>query len=243
MTVKSLTATGCALLLAALALPARTQVPAQAPAGGLQSLEAVQTAAERALRRQIGAQLSGVTLRAIGPDARLRLHACESALETWAQPPRGNQARALVRVSCTVGAPWTLNVPVEIRRQVDVLVLRRAVARGETLAPSDVIAQKRVVSALSSPFVARIEDLAGRPTRRPLPQGTAVTAEALSVALLIHRGQAVTLTASTAGFEVRAPGRALADAAASQRLRVQNLNSLKVIEGVAESEGVVRVTP
>ena len=49
--------------------------------------------------------------------------------------------------------------------------------------------------------------------------------------------------ASAGGIEVRAPGRALADASASQRLRVQNLASLKVIEGVAESDAVVRVTP
>jgi flagella basal body P-ring formation protein FlgA len=48
---------------------------------------------------------------------------------------------------------------------------------------------------------------------------------------------------ATGGIEVRAPGRALADASASQRVRVQNLASLKVIEGVAESDAVVRVTP
>ena len=70
-----------------------------------------------------------------------------------------------------------------------------------------------------------------------------LSADALSAALLIHRGQEVTLTASANGFEVRAPGRALADAAAQQRVRVQNLLSLKVVEGVADSEGVVRVTP
>ncbi len=39
---------------------------------------------------------------------------------------------------------------------------------------------------------------------------------------------------SMGGIEIRAPGRALADATASQRLRVQNLESLKVVEGVAE---------
>jgi flagella basal body P-ring formation protein FlgA len=44
------------------------------------------------------------------------------------------------------------------------------------------------------------------------------------------------------GIEVRAPGLALADAPAQGRVRVQNLNSLKVIEGVADTEGVVRVT-
>jgi flagella basal body P-ring formation protein FlgA len=88
-----------------------------------------------------------------------------------------------------------------------------------------------------------MEDLTGRPTRRALSEGTALTADALMPALLIHRGQGVTLAASSGGIEVRAPGRALADATANQRLRVQNLDSLKVVEGVAESTGVVRVSP
>ena len=35
----------------------------------------------------------------------------------------------------------------------------------------------------------------------------------------------------------------MADAAATQRIRVQNLDSLKVVAGVAESDGVVRVSP
>jgi flagellar basal body P-ring formation protein FlgA len=134
-------------------------------------------------------------------------------------------------------------VPVDIRREVEVLTLRRPVARGETLAATDVVSQKRVLAGLGSPYVARVEDLAGRLTRRPLAEGTALTADALSAALLIHRGQTVTLAASTGGIEIRATGRAMADAAASQRIRVQNLDSLKVVEGVAESDGVVRVSP
>jgi flagella basal body P-ring formation protein FlgA len=35
----------------------------------------------------------------------------------------------------------------------------------------------------------------------------------------------------------------MADAAADQRVRVRNLNSLKIIEGVADTAGVVRVNP
>ncbi|HKU89237.1 MAG TPA: flagellar basal body P-ring formation chaperone FlgA [Steroidobacteraceae bacterium] len=244
MAVKALSVF-CVLVVAGVA-PAQGQVRSAAVAEtppGLQSLAAVRSAAERALRRQIDPQLGGVTLNAVALDTRLRLAACPNALDTLAQPPRGNQARALVRVSCSGAVTWTLNVPVEIRRELDVLVLKRAVARGEILGAADVVAQKRQVASLTSPYVGRVADLAGRPTRRPLPEGMPVTAEALSAALLIKRGQAVTLTASTAGFEVRAPGRALADASASQRLRVQNLDSLKVVEGIAESEGVVRVSP
>lgn len=236
MPVKSLTVCCCLWLLG-------SSLEARAQAAELQSLEAVRNAAERGLRRQIDAQLAGVTLKAASLDARLRLPACPAALETFAQPPRGTQTRALVRVTCATGAPWSLNVPVEIHREIDVLVLRRAVARGETLTAADVVAQKRVTMGLASPYVGNVDGLAGRMTRRPLPEGTPVTAEALSAALLIKRGQTVTLTASTGGIQVRAPGRALADAAASQRLRVQNLDSLKVVEGVAESDGVVRVSP
>jgi flagellar basal body P-ring formation protein FlgA len=246
MNVKTLTRVlilSLGLLLAfaiLLATPASADQPADA---GLQPLAAVRSAAERALRRQLDPQLAGVQLNAAALDARLRLPACGAALETYAPSPRGSQARALVRVACATGATWSLNVPVDIRREIDVLVLRRAVTRGETLGAGDVTTQKRVVASLSSPFIGRVEQLSGRTTRRALPEGTAVPADALTAALLIHRGQAVTLTANTGGIQVQAPGRALADASTSQRLRVQNLDSLKVVEGIAESEGVVRVSP
>ena len=216
--------------------------PSRAQEAGLQPLDGVRQAAERALRRELQSTVSGVTLKAVTLDPRLRLPACGAALETQAQLPRGSQARVPVRVTCTQGASWSVNVPVEIHREIDALVLKRAVGRGETLAAGDVAVQKKVIAGLASPFVTRVEEFSGRLTRRPLPQGTAVTAEALTAALLIHRGQDVTLYASAGGFEVRAPGRALSDATARQRLRVQNLESLKVVEGVAESDGVVRVS-
>jgi flagella basal body P-ring formation protein FlgA len=157
--------------------------------------------------------------------------------------PRGAQSRAIVRVACMSGAPWSLNVPVEIRRRADVLVLKRAVARGESLTAADVTVQGRTLPGLESQYIGAVAELQGRLTRRPIPAGTALTADALAAALLIHRGQKVTLAASTSGIEVRAPGIALADASVNQRVRVQNLNSLKVVEGVADTEGVVRVRP
>jgi flagella basal body P-ring formation protein FlgA len=236
MAVKALTLAACAVVL----LAPRLAHPQDA---GLQPLDGVRQAAERAVRREIDPALAGVELDVVPLDPRLRLPLCTTRLDARAQPPRGTQTRVLARVSCNSSATWSLNVPVDIRREVTLLILRRAVTRGEIIAAADVTVQKRVLAGLGSPFVARVEDLAGRLTRRPLPEGTAVTADALNAALLIHRGQDVTLMTSAGGIEVRAPGRALADASATQRLRVQNLASLKVVEGVAETDSVVRVTP
>lgn len=241
MSVNSLT---LSCLLTALFLGAGTgshaQVPQHAP---IQPLAAIRRAAEDALRRELDPALAGVTLSAVAPDPRLRLAACTTALATQAMPPRGSQSRVLVRVACPTGATWNLNVPVEIRRKFDVLVMRRAVSRGETLVAADVAVRSRTLPGLASPFVSSVAELAGRQTRRPIPEGAALPADALDVALLIKRGQAVTLSATTAGIEVRAPGLAMGNAMAHQRVRVQNLNSLKIVEGVADNQGVVRVNP
>ena len=260
MFVKRLTLPGglrAGLVLVGLIVPwgARAQVPtagAQAPVLpatapspadlAIQPLAAIRAAAEAAVRGVVDPVLTGVKLEATALDPRVRLGACARKLDTFANAPRGSQSRVIARVSCAAPA-WTLNVPVEIRRTHTVLVLRRALGRGEGIALADVTPQPRELPGLASPFISRPEELSGRLTRRPLPEGTAITADALNAALLIKRGQQVTLVAQSAGFEVRAPGRALADASASQRIRVQNLNSLKIVEGVAENDAVVRVTP
>jgi flagella basal body P-ring formation protein FlgA len=212
------------------------------PAQELQALAGIRAAAEKGARTVIDPVLTGVRTEAVALDARLRLAACPVRLDTFAHPPKGSQTRIIVRVTCPSPA-WVLNVPVEVWRTQTVLVLQRAVGRGESLTEKDVVAQTRELPGLASPFVASPAQLTGRLTRRPVPEGTALTADALSAALLIHRGQTVTLVAQSAGFEVRAPGKALADAAARQRVRVQNLNSLKIIEGVADNDGTVRVLP
>ena len=231
MDVKALTALACAFLVTALV---HAQVPAQ-------PLDAVRTGAQNAVRRSLDRNVSGVELEAAALDPRLVLPACGTALTSYVPELRANQSRLLVRMGCASPA-WSLNVPVEIRRTHDVLVLKRAVSRAQPISDSDVDVLKRVLPGLASPFVASVADLKGRVTRRPVPAGTALPAEALTAALLIHRGQSVTLAAVSNGIEVRAPGLAMSDAPARGRVRVQNLNSLKIVEGVADTEGVVRVT-
>ena len=207
---------------------------------GLQPLERVRAAAEQAVRHALDPLPDRVRITAGNLDPRLRLAACAAPLGAQATAPRGNQARVLTRVSCTSPA-WTINLPVDLERTHSILVARRALARGETVTAADVTAASRVLPGVGSPFIASLAELDARVTRRPIPAGTALPADAFAAAILIHRGQTVTLTAASAGFEVRAPGRAMADAAAGARVRVQNLQSLKIIEGVADSESTVRI--
>jgi len=230
MDVKALTVFTCVFLCAV----ARAQIPTE-------PISAVRASADAAVRATLDPNLPGVTLVPATLDPRLALAACSSKLQTYVPELRTNQAKLLVRVSCASPA-WYMNVPVEIRRTHDVLVLKRALGRGQVVDSADVTLQKRELPGLASPFVASVDELKDRLTRRPVPAGTALAADALTDALLIHRGQSVVLAAVSNGIEVRAPGLALADASAHGRVRVQNLNSLKIVEGVADTDSVVRIT-
>jgi flagella basal body P-ring formation protein FlgA len=155
MAVNSLTRCRGVLALCLAASVAGAQAPA------LQTLDSVRTAAERALGKELQ-QIAGIELTAGTLDPRLRLPACQSPLQTHASPPRGTQARVLVRVSCAAGGSWSLNVPVEIRRELQVFVLRRSLARGEALLPADVTPQKRVVPGLLFYYAQRRSEWAPR---------------------------------------------------------------------------------
>ena len=78
---------------------------------------------------------------------------------------------------------------------------------------------------------------------RPLAAATPLLRAQLAPDPIVQKGEGVRVVAGQGGMGIRAPGRALADAAPGGRLRVQNVNSLKVVEGRADSSGVVTVDP
>ena len=146
-----------------------------------------------------------------------------------------------VGVRCTAAAPWTIYVPVTVEVEVPVLVLRRALARRARVMLTDVEPQVRRLPGSAANFITDIASLQGHRLKRALPAGTAITVDALTPDILVRRGQQVTLIAAVGGIEIRAKGNALTEGGVQDRVRVQNVTSLKVVEGVVESDSVVRV--
>jgi flagella basal body P-ring formation protein FlgA len=81
----------------------------------------------------------------------------------------------------------------------------------------------------------------GLTASRPISAGAFLTNQYLVVAKAVQRGQSVTLVADTGGMSVRMSGKALSDALVNQRVRVQNLSSGKIVEGIARSEQIVEI--
>jgi len=234
-------AAGAALGSALLALSAAAAEPGEP---GIERVARVQAAAEAEIRAELRDVSYATHVRAGDLDPRLRLARCAAPLAA-ALPPRAELgARVAVRVNCpSPGSPWAVYVPVSIESDVNVLVLKVSAVRGARLSAAEVTPETRRVAGLAVGYVTDVATLEHRTLTRPLPAGTALTSDALLADLIVHQGQEVTLIASGPGISVRATGKALQDGREGARVRVQNLNSLKVVEGVVAASGVIEITP
>jgi len=208
-----------------------------------QSLDAIRKAADEFVRSQIPGEPNTVEVSVGALDERLRLASCSERLQ--AALPAGAMFRenTTVAVTCPGSTRWTVYVPVSIVTNVSTLVLRHAAARGAHLAQEDIEVQVRKVAGTSASYLTSVTELTRRTLRRPLPAGTVLTVDVFDEDAVVKRGQQVTLLASAGGLEVRATGRALNDGHVAGRVRVQNLASQRVVEGVVESADVIRISP
>lgn len=230
------------LALAASSLLAAAAAVAQVVAA--QPLGEIRAAAEAQVRAQLTGVAYPVRVRASEPDGRLHLMRCPAALRTSAPGSAGLGAHATVRVGCE--APhvnWSVYVPVTLESDVPVLVLRQSQIRGARLAASDVALETRRVAGLGAAYLSDVGALSRRTLTRAAPAGTALTADLFQSDYLVHQGQSVTLVAAAPGIEVRAPAKALEDAREGAPVRVQNLASMRIVQGVVDPSGVVHATP
>lgn len=224
-------------------IPTLLLLPATALGQPMQAPEDIRRVAEQFLAAQLpdagGSQKLFASADALDP--RLRLPACTQ--QPTARLPSAVRVAPRVTVGVSCEQPkWTVYVPVRVETELEVLVLRAAAARSTSLGAADVEPRRMRVAGLPGTYITSVDQLEGRHLRRALPPGTALTAEMLGADILIRRGQRVTLVANAGGIEVRAQGEAIADANAAGRVRVLNLASRKIVEGLAEGPDLVRVS-
>ena len=206
-----------------------------------QSIDEVQTAAEAFVRARLPDSHVKQFVSAAKLDSRLRVESCTQPLQAFEQSATNLGERVTVGVRCPAANTWTLYVPVSVEVEVPVLVLRRALARRARVAMIDVEPETRRMPGNAASFVQDAASLQGHRLKRSLPAGTALTVDMLVPDVVVRRGQQVTLIAASGPVEIRAQGHALTEGGVDDRVRVQNATSLKVVEGVVESDSVVRV--
>jgi len=217
---------------------AATGAAVSAPVADISSL---QSAAERAVRREIPQGDGQVIVHAQNLDPRLRLAECDQPLDAAITGDGQARAHTTVAVHCPGTVHWTIYLSVTIDSEFPVLVATHAMSRDAELHAADFELMPRHLPGLISDYVTKPAMLTGQRLRQSIAAGEALSLEAMTPANLIHRGQQVTLIAGSGGFEVRMSAVALSDGRLADRIRVQNLSSQRVVEGIVRSDSVVEV--
>jgi flagella basal body P-ring formation protein FlgA len=230
---------GATLLLAAASLG--TAAPASQP--GIQSLASIAAAATGFVRSEMPPGQKDIVVSAGRLDPRLRFARCGGPLEASLLSGARLQAQASIAVSCREGANWTVYVPVTVASRIQVWALKAPQAQGARLGADDVIAETRLVSGLAVGYVTDGAQLSRSTLRHPLPAGAVLMSQDLLPDFMVRQGEQVTMVAAVDGIQVKAAGLALQDGRYGALIRVQNVSSAKVVQGVVAADRVVDVTP
>jgi flagella basal body P-ring formation protein FlgA len=122
-----------------------------------------------------------------------------------------------------------------------VAVAAHAIVMGSVLKAADLRVEQHDITELPLGFLDDPSIAVGLTASRPIPGGAFITNQLLVAAKAVQRGQSVTLVADAGGMSVRMAGKALSDGLVNQRVKVANLSSGKVVEGIARSEQVVEI--
>jgi flagella basal body P-ring formation protein FlgA len=215
-----------------------TQVGSQ---GGTQDVAQLEALA----KSQAALQFPPLTERqrfVVGPlDARLRLERCSQPVNAVVGPGQHMRDRVMVELRCPATPAWHVYVPVRIVGTSTVTLAAHAIVVGSVLTEKDVRTEQRDVSELPPGYMDDPTVAIGLTVSRPISSGAVITNQYLVAAKAVQRGQEVTLVADIGSMSVRMAGRALSDGLMNQRVKVENLSSGKIVEGIARSAQVVEI--
>jgi flagellar basal body P-ring formation protein FlgA len=178
----------------------------------------------------------------VGPiDARLKLARCNLPIKAAVGAGQHMRDRVMVELRCPDTPAWHIYVPVKIVGTSTVTMAARAIVVGAVLTDKDVRTEERDVSELPPGYMDDPSVAIGLTASRPISSGAVITNQYLVAAKAVQRGQEVTLVADIGSMSVRMAGRALSDGLVNQRVKVENLSSGKIVEGIARSEQVVEI--
>ncbi len=206
-----------------------------------QRTEDIRAAAEAFLRDRVGRSSGPTTVEAGALDPRHRLPLCDQPLHAFMRRGTTIGPRTIVGVRCSGARTWTVHVPVNVFVSAEILVAARTLPKGHLLTAADLGRDQRDVSRMNSGYITDANELIGQRLKQQIIAGRPYTLTLVQADQLVRRGQSVTLVASSSGINVSMAGKALTDGAMNQRIRVENLNSGRIVEGVVRSREQVEI--
>ncbi len=216
-------------------------LPATSLAAQTQSLDSIRAAVTTFVSGQTSHYNAPARIKVGRLGARLRLSRCSEQITAFQPPGTRILGNTTIGVRCSGASPWTIYVPVHVQIFQPVAMTTRPLARGDVITTADIKMVERDLSALKLGYIIDSKQPVGMVVKRRIGTDSIITPQLLEAPRLVRRGEQVAIIAESDGIEIRAVGKALADGARGDLIRVRNTASKKIIEAVVTEPGVVKV--
>jgi len=174
-------------------------------------------------------------------DRRLKLAVCQKAPTAFLTTGAKLQGKLTVGLRCAGPKPWTIYVPAQIKIFADVIAVTQPLLRGTQISATDIMFVRQELDQLRSGYFTKKDAVIGKILTQNLAAGHAITPKRIKAAILVRRGEKVTIEVSMGALKVSGKGKALNDAARGERVSVRNSQSKRVIQGIVTKPGTVAV--
>ncbi len=122
-----------------------------------------------------------------------------------------------------------------------VLIASRYIMKGEKIGPGNTAQVEEDVTHLFKAYLTNLDTCTGMVAKRSIPEGGVISPEALISPLLVHSGAVVTIEVRTPNILIRTLGKAKQPGRRGDIIRVENIQSKKVIYAKVASKNLVTV--
>ena len=123
-----------------------------------------------------------------------------------------------------------------------VVVPNRDIARGETMAESDLVYGTIPSNTVFSGLATSMDALKGMEARRMLRAGEVVRVDDVRHPVVVAKGSIVTMTFEAPGVTLTASGRAMGEGGVGDTITIQNPASFRQISCIVTGPGAVRAS-
>jgi len=206
-----------------------------------QPLDSIRSTITAFIAGQTGHYAAPAKIKIARLDPRLKLSLCNEPITAFQPPGSRTLGNITIGVRCSGVSPWTIYVSAYVQVFQPVAVSSHPLSRGKVITADDIKMVERDLAALKLGYMTDNKQAIGMVIKRSIGPDAIITPHLVEAPRLVRRGEQVTIVAESTGVEIHATGKALADGARGDLIRVRNITSKKVIEAVVTNPGVVKV--
>jgi flagella basal body P-ring formation protein FlgA len=174
-------------------------------------------------------------------DNRLALAPCTLPLVVETRDTPQPNTRLNVQVSCQQANNWSIYVPVELAIYRPAVVAVNALTHGSTVGPGDVRLVEVNISQINGQHLSSLNDAIGKDVKRSIAAGAAISDQQLIAPLMVRRGEAVLINASSNIVAVKVSGIAMTDGRLGEQIRIKNQSSSRIVNARITGPGQAEV--